>query len=100
VALLKITRQRQYCLGIGFLGGPLVNWNYRIIQKLDQTTGVHEVYYDEKQRINMWSEQPCLPLGESSDELKKDFELMMKALDKPTLKIEDLLDHHKRKELK
>ncbi len=73
-----------------------MTWNYRVISRLDSDGvpdrfGIHEVYYDSSGRIEMWSEEPCDPFGESLTELTKDIEMMSEALSEPVLLETELL---------
>lgn len=72
------------------------HWNYRIIKcikeakigKTDYTDVVyriHEVHYDEQDKIKGWTQDPIHPLGETVDELKSNLEQMMEAFKKPIL---------------
>jgi len=65
-------------------------WNYRIIRKYHKesdtdTFHVHEVYYNDENQIEGWTESACAPMGETLSELKEDIELFLKAFEKPVL---------------
>jgi hypothetical protein len=74
-----------------------MTWNYRVIRRTDPSGGpdqfaIHEVYYDSSGQIEMWTEEPCDPFGESLSELKADVKAMSAALSKPILHEADLLE--------
>ncbi len=50
---------------------------------------IHEVYYNEDGECDLVTVDPCCPQGETLEELKQDFELYQKALEKPVLNYED-----------
>ncbi len=75
-----------------------MSWNYRVMKEKspipgDDTEmfGVYEVFYDDAGKLNGYSTNPKHPYGESLEELKADYELMVEAFNKPVLewKIED-----------
>ena len=73
-----------------------MTWNYRVISRPDpgggpDRFGIHEVYYDSSGQIEMWTEEPCDPFGESLAELKADVEAMAAALSEPVLLETELL---------
>jgi len=64
-------------------------WNYRVLKKtLDEgeVYEIHEVYY-KGNAIHMWSEDPISPYGESLEELKKDLQYQLEALELPILEV-------------
>jgi len=67
-------------------------WNYRVMRRKHvsdyHTYGIYEVYYTAKDKPNFWSEDPLPPIGDSLKELKDDFKLYKRALDKPVLDFE------------
>jgi hypothetical protein len=64
-------------------------WNYRVIKrKLPDGThsfGIHEVYYNVKNEIEMYSENPEQIVGETLKELHETCEHMAASLYKPVL---------------
>jgi hypothetical protein len=50
---------------------------------------IHEVYYDEDGKPKMYTMNASRPFGESTRELRQDLMWMMKALDMPTLTLQD-----------
>lgn len=63
-----------------------MSWNYRVIRSAkDGTLGIYEVYYDNGSPTG-WTENPSSPCGETFDELKKEFEMMARALSMPILR--------------
>ena len=66
-------------------------WNYRIIKMKDsalkgcpESYGIHEVYY-ENDIPTSWSAKPQYPIGESWNELEKDYQTMFRAFTIKTL---------------
>lgn len=75
-----------------------MSWNYRVIEKVSldmdddiigATYSVHEVYYRDG-APDMWCESPQAPFGETLEELQADLERMARAIDKPTLKWDEM----------
>jgi len=64
-------------------------WNYRVMRRKEgkdyYVYGIYEVYYDNKDRPELWSNDPLPPTGDSLKELKDDFKFYKQALDKPVL---------------
>ena len=66
------------------------HWNYRIIRKYHKesdvsTYHIHEVYYDDENMIEGWTQSPVEPMGESLEELRNDIVHFLKAFEKPVL---------------
>jgi hypothetical protein len=72
-----------------------MSWNYRVVKHKDKSDeewyGIHEVYYDKKDKPDMISEDPIDARGMTLDELKSDLEMMLRAFDKPVVVYEDFL---------
>ncbi len=71
-----------------------MSWNYRVIRhKNDQEEwfNIHEVYYRNDKPVSI-TENSCAPFGSSKEELRADFELMLKAFDKEVLDYSDFDD--------
>lgn len=64
-------------------------WNYRVIKSLDPIEGdtfqIHEVYYDENGKIEMWTERPTELAEGSVESLKSTLKGMLDATRKPAL---------------
>jgi hypothetical protein len=71
-----------------------MHWNYRviksvpneqdIIQGFDEVTyAVHEVFYDDDNEIQGWSEDPASPFGTEVSEIIGDVFYILDAFDKP-----------------
>lgn len=69
-----------------------MTWNYRRML-IDGVYSIREVYYSKEGKPEMYSSFPSDPFGETRDELKKDYDLMASAFDKPILKPEDFISH-------
>ncbi len=72
------------------------HWNYRVIRKYHEesdssTYHIHEVYYDDENIIEGWTQSPVEPIGESLVELRNDIQYFSKAFQKPAL-IESIND--------
>ncbi|RJP76671.1 MAG: hypothetical protein C4522_17600 [Desulfobacteraceae bacterium] len=66
------------------------HWNHRVIKRHDKkvhitTFQIHEVYYDDDNKIESWTASPVEPMGESMAELRKDLQYFVEALEKPVL---------------
>lgn len=71
---------------------PESYWNYRVVQFEDGEEvyhQIHEVYY-KYDDISMWSEEAVPVGGETVEELRRDLQMQMDALDKPVLLAKDL----------
>lgn len=66
-----------------------MSWNYRVIKRKSETGGydygIHEVFYDEKGKINFWTIDSLVPLCPSEEGLKHELHLMLKALQEETI---------------
>ena len=66
----------------------LTHWNYRVIECNLDGYEIREVYYHKDKPLAS-TLKGIEPYGETIEELKKDLELIAKALDKPILKESD-----------
>jgi len=76
-----------------------MSWNYRVIRKrMPQRSiekyecepfyfQIYEVFYDENGIPDGWTAEPICPLGDTFEELKKDFSFYKEALNKPVLEV-------------
>jgi hypothetical protein len=68
-----------------------MKWNYRICAR-DSIPGyglnIHEVYYDENEEIEFYTENPVGPHGDIADEMYLDMIKMMDALDKDIIDLD------------
>lgn len=65
-------------------------WNYRVIRKYHKKTDsntyhIHEVYYDDENNIESWTQSPVEPMGETVAELRGDIHFFLKAFQKSVL---------------
>jgi hypothetical protein len=61
-------------------------WEYRRI-RTGAVVAIYEVHtMDDGSRG--WAEEPAAPLGDDADELRRDYDLMRLAFDKPVLAID------------
>jgi hypothetical protein len=60
----------------------MTTWNYRVAKNTHGEIVIVEVYYDEDGNVEFWSAEQ-FPLGEDVDDLRKDLQHMLEALDKP-----------------
>lgn len=58
-------------------------WNYRVAKNTHGELVIVEVYYDHEGNVEFWTEYPQPPLGEDIDDLRRDLQHMLEALDKP-----------------
>lgn len=69
-----------------------MTWNYRVTSRTTDGETFHEireVYYDGDE-IVAWSAEPESPFGETLEGLTRDLSLMVGALAKPILSLEEL----------
>ena len=74
-------------------------WNYRVIRSSPMPErpeyyffGIYEVYYNRNESIHAYSEDPIAPFSETDEAgIKADIALMMKAFEKPTLIMEEII---------
>jgi hypothetical protein len=67
-------------------------WNYRIMRSGEgdlRSYFISEVYYGADRPIEAWS-KAIAPIGDTEDQLRADFALMLRALDHPVLIEEEL----------
>lgn len=57
-----------------------MTWNYRV-GKNGSDFGIFEVFYDDDNRIQGWTEESLVPTCGSVDGLREELNLMMRALD-------------------
>jgi hypothetical protein len=68
-----------------------MTWGYRVFlipagSVLGQDAYViREVYYDENDQIEFWSEENVFPVGESEDDLWDDLQLIGEAFQRPVI---------------
>lgn len=63
------------------------HWNYRVVEE-DSFLSIHEVYYTDAGEIDGWTDATHAG-GESVKELRRELEMMLRALDKPVLRVKD-----------
>lgn len=67
-----------------------MSWTYRVMRVQydngEYSFAIHEFYHEDG-KIG-WSERAINPYGQTLDELKKDYEMMAKAFEKPVLDFE------------
>jgi hypothetical protein len=60
-------------------------WNYRVFIAKDAPYHIREVYYDKDNQVDGYVGSGAWPSGDTLEELRKDLEHMLEALDKPVL---------------
>ena len=70
------------------------HWNYRVIRKhhteSDSVTyHVHEVYYRDDGKIDVWTQEPVAHMGETVAELREDIRYFLRAFRSPILEEQD-----------
>lgn len=66
-------------------------WNHRVIKRSfrgEDFYQIHEVYYNDKKKPYLWTNDPIAPGGASLQELREELQRMLRCLDTPIL-IED-----------
>lgn len=67
-----------------------MTWNYRVVKRMhpdypdEPSLAIHSVYYEEGLPTAV-SAKPSYPSGADLDELKRDIERYVRAIDEPTL---------------
>lgn len=70
-----------------------MSWNYRVMAQTQSLPGaepymyftIHEVYYNDQDKPNGYSENAIAPSGESPEELGWTLRKMREAIEKPVL---------------
>lgn len=66
-----------------------MSWNYRVLKRKNESGeyefGIYEVYYDNNENIESWTENPLTPVCASEEGLLEEMNLMLDALKKDTL---------------
>jgi len=73
-------------------------WNYRVVHAVykpgtpdeDHTYSLHEVYYNDRGEITLWSKDSISAIGGTADELLADLTRMAEAHKKPVLEWDEL----------
>lgn len=68
-----------------------MTWNYRIVHRVvkgEDIYAIHEAYYDGDKPTSI-TDESVHPQGETLEELKRDFEHYLKALEQPVLEYAD-----------
>ena len=66
----------------------MATWNYRVVKTAtdgETIFGIHEVYYDDDDKPQMYSTEPCPVFSEDLDGLRKECERFLFAVSKPVL---------------
>lgn len=81
-----------------------MTWDYRVMRRViitkskrDVSFGIYEVFFDEKGKIENWTEDSVEPHGDTLEELKKDLKWMTQAFNKPILDYNKLSRQFKRR---
>ena len=77
------------------IGNDNMSWNYRVIMEPatenyilgEDSYTIREVFYDDDGEIEFWSDEGCVPYGNSFQEVADDFDLMAAAFELPVLQI-------------
>lgn len=67
-------------------------WNYRVIKRIscgEEVYGVHEVFYNSKGRIELWTEGSVDVVGCSIADVKAQYDSMAEAFTKPVLVVKN-----------
>lgn len=69
-----------------------MSWNYRVVKTAvdgEESYGIHEVYYDEAGKPQMFSADPCPVYSETLEGLQKEIARFEAALGRPALQESD-----------
>lgn len=79
------------------------SWNYRVVRKsskyqnseigeerVDYSYGIHEAYYDDNRHVGMITESPVEPFGETIEELRHCWLIMVEAFGQPILDFDQI----------
>ncbi len=80
-----------------------MTWNYRIIEHDSEKHSyfaIHEVFYNDNDKINSWTENPIDIVGDSTVDIKSILKQMALDAALPTLKESELLESLKLKPIK
>ena len=78
-----------------------MGWNYRLFKHDDKTVwyGIHEVFYKTNEsnefnenEIDCISSDPIDPHGATKEDIEDDLNMMLAAIDKPTLNWNQMLE--------
>ena len=65
------------------------HWNHRVVKRMfeggESCFGIHEVYYDENNKVWAISSEPDEVSGDTLDDLKQTLEWMQASLNAPVL---------------
>ncbi len=65
------------------------HWNYRVMKRLNNEGkyefGIYEVYYDDNNYVQGWTENSLTPVCSSEEDLLYELELMKEAFKKESL---------------
>ncbi len=78
-------------------------WNNRIIHHHDPKASpsfqdwytIHEVFYHKDDTIRCWTEDSVAPFGNSLEELRSSYDMMVEAFDLPILEADELERTHR-----
>lgn len=77
-----------------------MSWNHRVMRRThsfksdgkeysEDCYEIHEVYYDDNDNIEGFTEDAIAPCGETIEELREELQRMLDCLDEPLLIYED-----------
>lgn len=72
-----------------------MSWNYRLVKSKcadEDLIEIMEIYYDEDNKIHSYANELLIPSGESKEDVKICLDLMYKALNKPVLNYNDVMN--------
>jgi hypothetical protein len=62
-----------------------MSWNYRIFRHSNKHVcyyQIHEAYYDDSGKVELWTENSASPFGETVEELLNDTRMMLNDIEK------------------
>jgi len=67
----------------------MTTWNYRVVRTDQHGYAIHEVYYDEENRLEYFTCEPIYPTGDTYEEFLEDLQNYYYATIHPILDEED-----------
>ena len=84
-----------------------MTWDYRVMRRVtkvngkrDVSFGIYEIFFDEKGKLEGWTEDSVEPHGDTLKDLKTDLKWMTQAFNKPILDYNKLDRQFKRRKFK
>jgi hypothetical protein len=69
---------------------PRLTWDYRVVKHSDGSFAVHEIYYTDSNKIELYSKEPCGIVANDIEDLKSVLSMLNAALKQPVIFAEEL----------